>query len=465
MKTASRYYNLVKLDSSGKLKIKEIGLAKQFFIKQFSHLENNISDIVVQKDLVTLKNSQNENRIVAERCLRCFISHQIRQACIQLDMQFGREHGFNRNDLFIYTLNDTLENFRDALETKKVSSSQYKSLAVEILETFNPTKANLSTWTSRYVKQNRELQRFLLEQGVYLISNWAILNDTKIEQVGRILLEFHNLTPTETKQASILLSSYHGVYRRDRLKNRQGKGGKCQTPSVEQLTRIANLIKQQGVLLSPEQTLSQLEQLANLLREYRIYVRGGKMRQESLDNAAKNTEGMQAEVVLGYKDSDFDGDRDDFLKSYQQQFQQSLDSAIAVVIKTRLSKFKGKKAAKAPQFVLAIELFHCQGESMSAIAPKVGLEAQYQVTRLLKLKELRADIRHHMLQLMRDWTMSQTQLADLESLKQREQIIEAALGEQIDRIIAEAEKEVSIADSTASILAKRICDYLDRHHT
>ena len=75
MKTASRYYNLVKLDSSGKLKIKEIGLAKQFFIKQFSHLENNISDIVVQKDLVTLKNSQNENRIVAERCLRCFISH------------------------------------------------------------------------------------------------------------------------------------------------------------------------------------------------------------------------------------------------------------------------------------------------------------------------------------------------------------------------------------------------------
>ena len=51
-------------------------------------------------------------------------------------MQFGREHGFNRNDLFIYTLNDTLENFRDALETKKVSSSQYKSLAVEISRNF-----------------------------------------------------------------------------------------------------------------------------------------------------------------------------------------------------------------------------------------------------------------------------------------------------------------------------------------
>ena len=217
-------------------------------------------------------------------------------------------------------------------------------------------------------------------------------------------------------------------------------------------------------MLSPEQTLSQLEQLANLLREYRIYVRGGKMRQESLDNAAKNTEGMQAEVVLGYKDSDFDGDRDDFLKSYQQQFQQSLDSAIAVVIKTRLSKFKGKKGSQSTSVCFGYRAIPLSGRINEAHRPKVGLEAQYQVTRLLKLKELRADIRHHMLQLMRDWTMSQTQLADLESLKQREQIIEAALGEQIDRIIAEAEKEVSIADSTASILAKRICDYLYCHH-
>lgn len=465
MKTASKYYNLVRLDSSGKLKIKEIGSAKQFFTEQFYHLGDGISDIVVQKDLVTLKNSQNENRSVAEKCLRCFISHQIQQACIQLDMQFGREHSFNRNALFIYTLNDTLEDFRDVPETKKVASSQYKSLAVEILETFNPTKANLSTWTSRYVKQNRELQRFLLEQGVYLISNWAILNDTNIKQVGRVLSEFHNLTPTEIKQASILLSSYHGVYRRDRLKNRQGKGGKCQTPSVEQLSKIADLIEQQGLVFSPEQTLFQLEQLANLLREYRIYIRGGKIRQESFDNAAKNTEGMQATVLSESRDSDFDEERDNFLKSYQQQFQQSLDNAIKAVIETRLSKFKGKKAAKASQFVLAIGLFHCQGESMSEIAPKVGLEAQYQVTRLLKLKELRADIRHQMLQLMRNWTMNQTQLTDLESLKQREQAIKSALGEQIDLVINEAEKEVSIADSTASILAKRICDYLDSHNT
>ena len=338
-------------------------------------------------------------------------------------------------------------------------------MAVEILETFDPQKANLSTWTTRYVKQNRELQRFLLEQGVYLISNWAILNDTNTKQVSRILSEFHNLTPTEVEQAVLLLSSYHHVYRRERLKKHQGKGGKCQNPSVEQLERIANLIKQQANLVfNAEQTLSKLEQLANLLREYRIYVRGGKLKQpQSLDNEAMNTEGMQASIVSD--ESDLDSEQSDFLKSYQQQFQRSLDSSIEEVITTRLSKFKGKKAAKIPQFITALDLFHCQGESMSAIAPAIGLQAQYQVTRLLKLKELRTDIRHNMLQLMRDWTLTQTKLENLELLKQREQEIEVALGEQIDMVLDEAEKEVSIADSTQSILAKRICNYLDRYHT
>ncbi len=46
---------------------------------------------------------------------------------------------------------------------------------------------------------------------------------------------------------------------------------------------------------------------------------------------------------------------------------------------------------------------------MGEIATIIGLQAQYQVTRLLKLKELRADIRHKMLQIMGDWTLNQTE--------------------------------------------------------
>ena len=99
---------------------------------------------------------------------------------------------------------------------------------------------------------------------------------------------------------------------------------------------------------------------------------------------------------------------------------------------------------------------------MSAISSTIGLQAQYQVTRLLKLKELRADIRHQMLQLMRDWILTQSNFEEPQLLKAREQEIASALEEQIDLVLLEAEKEASITDSPQSILAQRICDYLDR---
>ena len=460
MKAGSKYWSLVRLDSSGSAKITEIVSTKSFF-QQHIIKENNEdkSDSSVQRDLVAIKTG-NGNIIEADRSLRCFVSHQIKQACIQLEMQFGREHGFSRKDLFIYTLNDTLDNFRDTVARKR-STSQYKPLAVEIVETFDPSKANLSTWTTRFVKQNRELQRFLLEQGVYLISNWAILNDTNIKQLSRILSQFHNLTLVEIDRASTLLSSYHHIYRRDRLESRLGKGGKCQTPTAEQLARIAREIKQASdLILSPEQVLTQLEQLANLLREYRIYARGGRLKnQQSFDNAEINTERMQASVTTE-EDKDEDN-RNDFLKSYQQQFQQSLAASIEEVVTTRLSKFKGKKAAKAPQYVNAMKLFHCDGETMGKIAKAVGLKAQFQVSRLLNLKELRADIRHKILQSMTSWTLDRATIVDRVVLKQRERAIALALGEQIDEVLDTAEKQATVAQSNESILAKRICEYVD----
>ena len=113
------------------------------------------------------------------------------------------------------------------------------------------------------------------------------------------LATFHNLTLTEIEQASFLLESYHAIYRQDRLKQRLKFKGKCPSPSSEQLERIAQLLQQKTkVVLSVENTLSQLQELAELLRQYRIYVRSGKLfAQQSLDNSEINTEGLQASVV------------------------------------------------------------------------------------------------------------------------------------------------------------------------
>ncbi len=470
--TASKYWQLVRLEATGKPKVEEIVSARAFLQQQFPQLNTQIEvpDKVIQGQLLRLLDNSSEtsaedanNHLMAQSCLRCFISHQIEQVCIQLELQFGKEHGFNRYHLFPLVLDDTLDDLPDA-GSSRANQSIYKSLSVQILETFDPQKASLSTWTTRLVKHNRELNAFLLEQGVYLISNWAILNDTTPKQVRRILAEFHHLTSAEIQQACFLLESYHAIYRRDRLTQRPGIRGKCQPPSGEQGERIARHLHQKAnLLLSPENTLSQLQELAELLRQYRIHVRSGKfVAQQSLDNPEIDTEGLQASVIQ--TESEDESEQREFFQFYRQQFLTCLDESIEYVTQNRFSRLNRKSSLKAQQFLTALELFHCQGKSMGEIAPLVELKAQYQVTRLLKLKEFRADVRQKMLQQLRVRTLAKAaNYAAPNQLQQLEQKVEAALDEQIDAVMQAAETEASVANhsSPASLLARHLCRYLD----
>ena len=264
----SKYWKLVRLEATGRLKVEEIVSARDFLQKQFPQLNTQIevSDKLIQRQLLRLVAHSSDtsledanHHLMAHSCLRCLISHQIEQVCIQLELQFGKEHGFNRYNLFPLVLDDTLDDLRNT-GSSRANQDTYKSLSVQILETFDPQKASLSTWTTRLVKQNRELNAFLLEHGVYLISNWAILNDTTPKQARRILAEFHNLTSAEIQQACFLLESYHAIYRRDRLTQRPRIRGKCQPPSGEQLERIARHLHQKtNLVLSPENALFQLQ--------------------------------------------------------------------------------------------------------------------------------------------------------------------------------------------------------------
>ena len=101
---------------------------------------------------------------------------------------------------------------------------------------------------------------------------------------------------------------------------------------------------------------------------------------------------------------------------------------------------------------------------MSEIASVVGLKAQFQVSRLLKLKEFRADIRQKMLSQLRELTLVQAaKYAIPQQLKQLEQQVEIALEEQITALIQEAEAEASTANNSypSSLFAQRLCRYLD----
>ncbi len=477
MGAASRYWKLVRLEARGRHRVEEIVSVKAFFRQQFPELKNqlDVPDRLVQQQLLALRSrdlqasaEEASNHLLTDCCLRCFISSQIEQACIQLEVQFGSEHGFTRYDLFPFVLDDTLDDLRatERASFSRSNSTTYQPMAAKILQTFDLERASLSTWTNRLVKHHGELNAFLLERGVYLVSDWAILNDTTPKQLQRILAEFHNLSSVEVERARFLLESYHGVYRLARLKQRQaGVRGKCPPPSLEQLQQIASLLSQKAdPSFSPETTLSRLQDLAEHLRQYRIYVRGGSAARESLDNPKTKLSVERRQASIASTDSDEEQEQVDFLRSYRQQFIDCLDRAIERMTEARLSRLQ-HQVPKAKQFLTALELFHCQGRSMGEIAPLVGLQAQYQVTRLLQLNAFRADIRQQMLQDLAARTMKTAcHYTDPDQLLERSRQIEAALEEQIDVAIREAETEASRSKNptSSSLFAQRLCRHLEK---
>jgi predicted DNA-binding protein YlxM (UPF0122 family) len=342
-------------------------------------------------------------------------------------------------------------------------------LLSDILQSFDPEQSSLATWATRRVKHHKELNAFLLEHGVYLVSDWAILNDTRPKQLQRIFTEFHRLTPVEVQHATRLLENYHAVYRAQRLLARQtGTSGQCLPPTTAQLQQMAQrLFNQTHEMLAPEILMTQLQEIASRLREYRIYVRGGSFPTESLDANVNDTGTLSERIPSPNGDNQDTDEQTEFLSFYRQQLLECLDQAIAQVTDDQVRKLKRKDADKAEKFLAALQLFHCQDLSMSEIARQINLQAQFQVSRLLKLKSFRADIRQRLLLELRDRIFEQAKTYTTpERLETLNQQLEEALSEQISTVIQEAATEASTATTArnqtpSSLFARRLCRYLD----
>jgi hypothetical protein len=374
---------------------------------------------------------------------------------LNLEKQFGVVGGFTSRDLLPYVLDD---------DGRLQPKSSYQCFSLVILQGFDINQSSLSSWTNRKVKQHPGLSKFLLECGIYLLSDWAILNDTQPKQLERILSQFHLLSVTEIQQNKWLLASYHAVYRAQRLQQRKArKTSKCQPPTIEQLQQISdkfNSLSRDKSSFSTDDLMAQLQQLAKYLREYRIYIRGGSLATESIDNnylASTNPSDNQEENQTS-----------EFLNLYRPQFLECLDNALATVTQTRVNKMQNKDVSKANKFITALTLFHCQGLSMTEIAKQIEMKAQFQVTRLLKLKEFRADVTHELLIMLKTRVLELAQnYSSLESLQALESQITIALTEQVSGLITEAEIEASgsRSDLSRSRFSSSLCKYLDSRNS
>lgn len=456
MNNPSKYWTLVKIDAGGNRQTLSIPSAETF-LNQIFPVEidvNNLSNSDIQLQMLNLyRDTSFDKRMNAERCLRCFISWEIEKVCLNLEKQFGIAGSFTSRDLFPYVLDD---------DGREQTAKSDKCFSLEILQSFDSNQSSLTTWINRKVKQHPALNKFLLECGIYLLSDWAILNDTKPKQLERILSQFHSLTVTEIQQYKHLLQSYHTVYRAQRLKQRQtGKGRKCQAPTTEQLQQILQKLSNfsnSESSFSINYVMSQLQVLAKYLREYRIYVRGGSSATESMEIADN-----KIPIYNPIRDEE-ENQTSDFLKLYRPQFLECLDNALATVTETRVNKIQRKNYVKASRFLTALKFFHCQGLSMTEIAKRIEMKAQFQVTRLLKLKEFRADVTNELLIMLKSRVLKLAQnYRTLESLEILESQIAIALQEQVTDLITEAEIEAagSKGNSTSSRFSARLCKYLD----
>jgi len=450
-----KYWQLVRIDSGGKSRVKEIQEAKDFFQRQFPDLNTSkaSTDLDIQNRLIKLvRQEQSKEGLLAQICLRCWISNQIHQVCIYLEHQFGRRYGFTCHDLFPLVLDDTLE------------TTKHIPLSLKILETFEREKVSLATLINRMVKQNQEIKAFLLDKGIYLASDWAILNDTKGSQLQRILGNFLQLDLREIEQAVLLLEAYHSVYLQDRLAARRKKETvwKCAPPSIEQLEKIAKLLsKEESRTIDTNKILIQLQRLAQSLREYRVHIRGGSTGfNESFEELGTNLRFQQQ--LLRESETEEEREQNEFLKHYRKEFLKCLDRAITQTIQSRLRSFSPPKTT---QFVQGLELLYCEGETMGQIALKIGLNGQSQVTRLLKLENFRADIQHTLLLELSNCILETVKnYLDPDQLLQQEQKIIVAMNEEITDLIKESADQTSTkkACRTYSLLAEKICQYLQQ---
>lgn len=460
--TKLEYWTLVRLNNEGNRQLKEIDIAKKFFNNFFADLtvENQELDVLIQERLLELsQNNSSQETLFAQRCLLCFISWQIEKVCLSLKQQFGNFHRFTYRDLLSYVLDD---------DGSLQPSTTYQCLGREILQTFDPEKSSLTTWTSRKVKQHKELNKYLLECGLYLVSDWAILNDTKPQQLQSILGEFHSLIKLDIEQAQQLLEAYHKVYRAERFRQRANNQtkGRCNPPTTQQLQEITEVLNTKGIYISTE-IMQKLQNLATKLRQYRIHIRGGSFPIESLDKhlnenftLIEQIPAPNSENIIAQED-----EAKDFLKTYRLQMLNCLDNALNTVIESRLKKLRKKDTDKANKFLMALQLFHCQRLSMSKIAKQLGLRAQDAVARLLKLKEFRADVRQEILVKLKERVIELAQkYSTTASLTSLETQITEALDEQITNIISQAEVEAASMQSnyfTMSPFSQRLCKQLD----
>ncbi|MBC7970121.1 MAG: hypothetical protein H7Z11_08355 [Verrucomicrobia bacterium] len=389
MSASSKYWKLVRIDAAedgGGYKLQLLPTAQAFF---GAHFPEWISCQVqppasVQRELLKLAQTHSRSEadgFKAELCLRCYISHPILQACRRRAQLFGPGHGFTYRDLLPFVLNDDGKPLRGA----------FVPFSVEILSSFSTERQGaLAQWVDLRVRRNPELNQFLLECGLRISSDWALLNRAnpkEFDGIDRALIEV-----------------FHLVYRHDRpQQHRQGMRQKCFDPTDAQLQAMLQALRERQVWMhSAHSLLNQLKQLAYRLRREDIWGRRGFPLTEPLETTDPDTgETRLKEIPAQTSTNDPEATERSELQAFcYEQLLHCLDQGIRDGIGDRVQTLKQRPryAHLAHQVKPALRLLYFESKSQGQIAAHLGMTNQSQVSRILNPKELLTSIRQRTLE-------------------------------------------------------------------
>lgn len=480
MVAPSRYWEIFVIDTSqGRgYKGQIVPPAKEFFQKQFPKLAGlaNLSqqqDWEIQASLLSYFRTEESSLdasicSAAGLCLRCYISYFIKEACIKLVSQFGSHSCFALPELLPFVLNDDgrtqLLLDRDGKSQiirdryGKEQKSYYNFFTFEVLRKFDLNAgSSLGSWTHYQTRQNQEIKNFLSEHGIQLLSDWALLNRARPEQLERL----------GVPNVRDLVEVFHAVYRRDRRRQRPHGVRGCPDPTQDQLDEMINCLRERGASIhSPEELMRELKRVAKQLRQYAAPLTepfeaidsstGEVVTKEFPDPQSRNN----LDEIEQQELQDFCTQQ--FLECLQQSIEQGFRDRINTVLKSP------RRAAFAPHVKLGLQLLYSQGMSQHAIAQRLGM-TQSQVSRLLQPAELLSKVRFLTVEKLLHCILKKAEQLGLTTippepdyLSNLMQQLEAFVDEQVF-LQALAEIRTIKNGSMTSLYAQNLCQYLENY--
>jgi hypothetical protein len=373
-------------------------------------------------------------RAQAGLCLRCYVSYPILKACQKIAGLFSGSNAFTYQDLLPFVLNDdgkTLVILDPDDKTQLIldhgsnpQPTAFKLFTVEVLRTyqFNGSgNLSLDNWVYLQTKQHPELKSFLSEFGFQALSDWALLNRARPQQLARL-----------SDRDRHLVEVFHAVYRRDRIQQPR-RSHKCPDPNSAQLSEMQLQLQERQVFYpSAPALLNALKQVATQLRHYDLW-----QSRESLEVHDPETGAATLRPDLpAVSAPESDLEQQEWLAFLHQQLQVTLVTAIDQAIQAHLTKLTQSKkyAPYAPKFLAGLQQYYRQGLSLKELAPQLGMTSSDQARRVLNPGELLSQVRAQTVQQMLEQLLAKAQAQGLATMPPAPEYLKT-LAEQIEAFV------------------------------